>query len=369
MERYKVIVPKLNVRKAPVADFNDKSNIITTVSDGLVLDLEEYHNVPNPGLGKWYTDGKGQFYSGLGLVGEDLKVNKLVSLKYPWWIDNNLYSIPELWKENEKTKVTIALLDTGISEHEDFNFNNIIGYNYLDNSANYKTDINGHGTHLAGIMIAQGKKTYGVAPNANLFVAKVCDDSGTPNIKAVKNALLDIYNSKNGASGISIINMSFGLKTINEDEYKIKLEIESLLRQIYIEKKIILISSSGKIDDKKDSFPSTLNECISVGCLNSKFERHPFSRITKTLDIMAPGDEILSSNGINNVKKDSGTSQAAAYISSVCALILQRQKILITDPEFVKKSLFASAYSNSFPLEEYGHGIVNPNKFYTDLKN
>jgi hypothetical protein len=67
MERYRVIVPRLNVRKAPVADFNDKSNILTTVSEGLELDLKEYQENPNPSLEKWYTDGKGQFYWGGGL--------------------------------------------------------------------------------------------------------------------------------------------------------------------------------------------------------------------------------------------------------------------------------------------------------------
>ena len=68
MERYKVIVPKLNVRKAPVTDFNDKSNIITTVSEGFELDLEEYFEVSNSSLGKWYSDGKGQYYWADGLM-------------------------------------------------------------------------------------------------------------------------------------------------------------------------------------------------------------------------------------------------------------------------------------------------------------
>jgi lysozyme len=68
MEQYKVIVPKLNVRKAPVADTNDKSNIITTVNEGLILELEEVLNVPNPSLGKWYRDKQNQYYWAGGLM-------------------------------------------------------------------------------------------------------------------------------------------------------------------------------------------------------------------------------------------------------------------------------------------------------------
>lgn len=68
MERYKVIVPKLNVRKAPVADIKDKSNIITTVNEGLILELEEVPNTPNPSIGKWYRDKQNQYYWAGGLM-------------------------------------------------------------------------------------------------------------------------------------------------------------------------------------------------------------------------------------------------------------------------------------------------------------
>lgn len=74
MARYKVIVPLLNVRQAPVADFST-DNIITTVSENLILELDEVTNVPNPGLGIWFKDAHGQHYwgGGLELVSENKK--------------------------------------------------------------------------------------------------------------------------------------------------------------------------------------------------------------------------------------------------------------------------------------------------------
>ncbi|MFH6942835.1 glycoside hydrolase family 25 protein [Flavobacterium sp. FlaQc-50] len=67
MDRYKVIVPRLNVRKAPVADFKTQ-NIISQVTQDMILELEPETNIPNPGLGKWLKDSLGQYYWANGLA-------------------------------------------------------------------------------------------------------------------------------------------------------------------------------------------------------------------------------------------------------------------------------------------------------------
>lgn len=368
MARYKVIVNTLNVRKTIPTDLPDKTTVFPTVSKGHILELEEVTNVPNPNLGKWYKDSVDQFYWGGGLQLLDTETTTFSPpTGYPWWLKNNLYAIPDLWKQKDQTKVTIAILDTGINKHIDFNFNNITGYNYLDNTPEYKTDVHGHGTHLAGIMVAQGKKSYGVAPNANLFVAKVCTDKGFPNINAVKKALEDIYTNKNNIQNSVIINMSFELIPNNQQEYDLKLEIENLINKLYNEKNTISICSSGDINDSSDTFPSLLNNCISVGALNKILTRHPDSRITDTLDIMAPGDNIESSYGEDKTVSLSGTSQAAAFISGVIALVLQKKSKSVFEVEIVKKKLLSTAISQSFLSKEYGHGIVNPNEFFNQL--
>jgi len=103
MARFKVNVPLLNVRKAPVADFKT-DNIITTVSDGLILDLEEETNVPNPALGKWYRDAQGQYYSGIGLMSE-LFENLQPSQLFDELIASEQYRIAEGFIENNFEKI------------------------------------------------------------------------------------------------------------------------------------------------------------------------------------------------------------------------------------------------------------------------
>ena len=280
---------------------------------------------------------------------------------YPWWFENSLYSIPKLWLLKSEQTVIVALLDTGISDHIDFDFSKITGFNYLTQSAEYKTDIHGHGTHCAGLIASCGKKSYGIAPETNLFVAKVCDDKGRPIIDAVKNVLEDIYFERNGCKGVRIINMSFNLAAQSEEEFNKMRDIENLLIKLSTEKQCIIVCSCGSIDDIDDSFPARVNDCIAVGSINSEFKRSTFSRITPILDILAPGESILSSNDTDLVKFLSGTSQATAFISGVCSLAIQKIKKTVAADSF-KKILYQTAYSESFLLQEYGHGIINPNK-------
>lgn len=72
MAQLKVIVNKLNRRKSPISDFQDKGNVIGTVSKGyLFLSIAEENNI----MGTWYMDRDGYFYWGGGLT--------IVSLQNP----------------------------------------------------------------------------------------------------------------------------------------------------------------------------------------------------------------------------------------------------------------------------------------------
>ncbi|MCU0369860.1 MAG: S8 family serine peptidase [Bacteroidales bacterium] len=356
MARLTVTANKLNKRKFIPVRIGDKEGIVGEVLKGFTFEGEEVQGVPLPTPEKWYKDRDGYYYWGGGVMVTRQPGN------YPWWLENSLYSIPELWSLKSEQIVTVAILDTGLSKHTDFNFTNITGYNYLNNSADFQNDIKGHGTHLAGIIAAQGQKIYGIAPESHLFIAKVCDDKGRPVLKAIKNALDDIYLDKFGGDKIRIINMSFNLPAQNEEEFNMIKDIASLLIKISNEKQCILVCSSGSVNDIDDSFPARINECVAVGSLNKDLKRSAFSRKTAILDIMAPGEAILSVNNIDSVKEDTGTSQAAAFVTGVCSLALQKMRDTSINADLFKKILYQTTYSDSYILQEYGYGIINPNK-------
>jgi oryzin len=98
------------------------------------------------------------------------------------------------------------VLDTGInSKHVDFEGRAYMGFSPPKTEP---TDINGHGTHVAGII---GGKTFGVAKKTQLIGVKVfLDDEATTStlMEGLEWAVNDI--TTKGRQGRSVINMSLG---------------------------------------------------------------------------------------------------------------------------------------------------------------
>lgn len=98
------------------------------------------------------------------------------------------------------------ILDTGINvNHVDFEGRASFGYNAVDGEF---TDLNGHGTHCAGII---GSKSFGVAKQAQLIAVKTFRNHET-----LMSTVMDAYQwaandirTKNRV-GLAVINMSLG---------------------------------------------------------------------------------------------------------------------------------------------------------------
>lgn len=333
------------------------------IAPGSILEVDGnlYKGDSFDGIDTWMKDEAGNYYWSGGV----LEVKQIGI--YPWWLENSLFSIPKLWTIESKNVVKVAILDTGLSQHYDLDFSKISGYDYVSDTNIKFIDNYNHGTHLAGIIAAQGKKIMGIAPETHLFIAKVCDDKGRPIIKAVKNALDDIYAGRKGTSDVKVINMSFDVATQSEEERNLKKDIESLINKLVGEKQNIIVGSIGGIDDVVDSFPARMDSCIAVGSVNSDLFRSKFSRITKNLDIMAPGEKIASLYKVDSIREDKGTSQAAAFITGVCSLAFQKTNSGLISSDIFIKVLYQTAFSNAYPIQEYGHGVINPNKLIETL--
>ncbi len=97
--------------------------------------------------------------------------------------------------------IRVAVIDTGVSPHEDFG-DRIVGFRDFINNKTQAYDDNGHGTHVAGIVA--GAKT-GVAPHAEILAVKVLDQRGSGRLSTVLKGIEWAY--ENGAD---IISMSLG---------------------------------------------------------------------------------------------------------------------------------------------------------------
>ena len=77
--------------------------------------------------------------------------------------------------------IGVAILDTGINPHPDFEGRIVAFRDFVGRRAEPYDD-NSHGTHIAGVIGARslftGGKLNGMAPGCHFIVAKVLDDQG-----------------------------------------------------------------------------------------------------------------------------------------------------------------------------------------------
>lgn len=184
-----------------------------------------------------------------------------------------------------------------------------------------------HGTHVAGIIGArrdQGGDVMGIAPDVMIMSVRAVPD-GDERDTDVANAIR--YAADNGAN---IINMSFG-----KGYSPRKASVDSAVR--YAESKgVLMVHAAGNDGENTDVVPSypsplladgqTLRNWIEVGASSWKGGSEiaaNFSNYGKrSVDLFAPGVEILSSLPDGKTGKESGTSMAAPVVSGVAALLM-----------------------------------------------
>ena len=121
-----------------------------------------------------------------------------------------------LW-ENELTGdgVTVAVIDTGLYPHSDFTVpeNRIAAFRDFVSGRQKPYDDNGHGTHVAGAIAGNGRRSKGlyrgIAPGARLVGIKVLDAYGSGSLSNVIRGINWCVQNKERL-GIRVINLSLG---------------------------------------------------------------------------------------------------------------------------------------------------------------
>lgn len=228
--------------------------------------------------------------------------------------------------------VTVAVLDTGVfKSHPDLerritdcqDFTNIKPAILVAKC----DDKNGHGTHVAGIIAADGgadsQGIWGIAPAANIFAYKVCDTAGSCWADDVAVAIDTAVENK-----ANIINLSIG-----SDQPR-RLVDEAVNRAI--ESGVVVVAAAGNDGPYAGSmdYPAAHVGVQSVGAIDANNQVPEWSSrgLNGTLEgidggesnlqFVAPGDNIESTWKDGNYAVLSGTSMAAPHISGLAARLL-----------------------------------------------
>ena len=293
-------------------------------------------------------------------------------------------NLPKTNNQYTGAGVTVALVDTGVVPVPDL-ASRIVHALDLTGEAD-GLDRYGHGTHMAGIIAGTGAAsggTYsGVAPGANLVSIKVAGLDGSTDASVVM-AGLQWAVTHRAQYNIKVLNLSFG--TDGTQSYSID-PLDYAVEQAWRAGIFVVVSAGNR-----GSAPGTINKpgddpfVMTVGAAdldnttNSSDDTvAPFSSEGPTQDslakpdVVAPGVTIVSTRDpgsyvdVNHPAavvagsyfKGTGTSQAAAVVSGIAALMYQANPNL--SPDVVKAELVHTTTTSPWTGQPgSGSGLVD----------
>lgn len=224
--------------------------------------------------------------------------------------------------ESGKDKYGKDKSSNGIDDDGNGYIDDIHGWNFVSNN-NDLTDNHGHGDHIAGIIGAEagnGKGIVGISPNVSLMILKYFDPKKPGD--NLKNTIRSIHYAIE--KGAHIINYSGGGTEFSNSEFEaVKLASS---------KGILFVAAAGNERSNSDKFhyyPADykLPNVISVTAIDPNTEVLSTSNYgVETVDIAAPGQNIISTLPGNTYGPMTGTSQATAFVSGCAALVMAHKK-------------------------------------------
>lgn len=292
--------------------------------------------------------------------------------------------------------VAIGLICTGIdSAHTEFDPESIQLWVDLIHNKSEPYDDADHGTHLAGLLVAQssypglfsGVHLRSIAPKSSLVVVKALDvaDSEFGYGSDIKIAqAIDICINEE----VNIICLGFGFHPT-----KVLAGNWSLTRQKCeqaVEQGIIIVCPAGDdgiFDDGDVANPGILPSMLSVGSVtgqnilssfSSKGHQYPLTKDpNKKPELVAPGQDLLSTRTYDSYGQMSGTCQAASVVTGITALLLEAYPSLMINQSESTVTLLKEIYAKTASLQDsdggyyhddfYGYGIIQAYDAYEAL--
>ncbi len=329
---------------------------------------------------------KSKSFSNPVIVDKMLKPSSLSKNDYDnWWLD--AIEMDKVGGGLDGSGVKVAVIDTGIYEHPDLNYDpsSITARNFVsaENDAGNIDDFNGHGTHCAGIIGSDGGGSSGlykgVAPGVSLISARAGNETGGLDDGDIISAIEWLVQTAKP----DIISMSFG-GGYPEAHDPMSEAISKASDQGII--CVVAAGNSGP-DYYTGKSPGTCIDVITVGATDESNNLASFSSWGPSYsylaypDVVAPGVNIIateSPGSVISVEKRfigddfdfsgdadyvplSGTSMATPMVAGACAILKQKYPEL--SPETARIALIEGAQKltddDDSSFLKSGAGLIN----------
>jgi serine protease len=298
-----------------------------------------------------------------------------------------LIGAPEAWERANGAGVTVAVVDSGVSQGDDLACVSFVDeFNAITDQSGPGTaqDAFGHGTHVAGT-IAQctnnGIGVAGIAHAARLMPIRVLDGSGF-------GSFADVAQGVEWARShhADVINLSLGMACSTQPWPQCSSSILNEALAAAAAADIIIVAAAGNFNQDVLAFPGNHPDVIGVGAVDPDRARAPYSNRGEALDLSAPGGNLQRDGngdgypdhiailqqtivgGVWQYQHKQGTSMAAAHVSGAAALL--RSYVPAATRSQIQAALEQTALDLGPPGFDpsFGHGLIQLNAALSRLE-
>jgi len=272
---------------------------------------------------------------------------------------HNLINVKLAWSKlgNRGKGVRVAVLDTGVdSGHPDLKDRVVLAKNFTGSPT--ELDIQGHGTHCAGVIAATDNTdgVVGVAPECEILAGKVLGDSGSGISTWMANGIDWAVNEK-----ADVISMSIGSPAPDAT-------VRDAIRRATAAG-VIVVCAAGNSGPGANTveYPGGYPESVCVAACDRNKLVAEFSSRGSEVDVIAPGVSVISCYPGSRLVELSGTSMATPYVAGVAALYVggcKSKNVKPTPVEFRKileKTSITAAKDR--PNTASGWGLIQAETF------
>lgn len=305
--------------------------------------------------------------------------------EYQWMLP--AVNATEAHSEATGAGVTISVIDTGVdAAHPDLEGRIVEGAAVRRNATTGKFELVAapleqtsddwffHGTHVAGIIAADddGNGVTGIAPEANIMPIHTFPRRSSMSDVTFWNLIADSIDFS-VAEGVDVINMSLGgpssaiVPSNRTQKYLDALgEVCQAVGRAN-DAGTVVVASAGNEGDygNPESVPGSCSGTFTVAAMAPSFARTYWSSFDASVDVIAPGENILSADStVADTSQTphvfaSGTSMSSPVVAGVAALVIEEHPGW--SPEQVEDQITSTAKDLGVTGRDpyYGWGLVD----------